>query len=88
MVDNSTIDSENCGGSTSGYGFGAQYGVRRASTRHDVYRTQFGSVSADEYVAPMISTQSRVDGNMARRLSRNSFFIPPQTFTRRATDGR
>ncbi|CAF4869916.1 unnamed protein product, partial [Rotaria magnacalcarata] len=64
----------------------AQYGVRRASDRTDAYRTQFGSLSADEYLTPMIQANQRNDGNIARRLSRNSFLIPPQNLIRRHTD--
>ena len=82
------IENESTAGSTTGYTYSAQYGVRRASTRADVYRTQFGSMTADEYLTPMINTQPRTDSNVARRLSRNSFFIPPQTFVRRTTDGK
>jgi hypothetical protein len=72
---------------TTGYTYAAQYGVRRASTRPDVYHTQFGSLSADEYLTPIIQANQRQDGNVARRLSRNSFLIPPQTFLRPGTDG-
>lgn len=72
----------------SGFTYSAQYGVRRASNRADVYRTQFGSVTADEYLTPMIQSSQRSDANIARRLSRNSFLIPPQTFVRRHTDGK
>jgi hypothetical protein len=86
MIDTSIIDNDTGGGSTTGFTYAAQYGVRRAS-RPDVYRTQFGSISADEYLTPMIQSAPRSEGNMARRLSRNSFLIPPQTFVRRATDG-
>jgi hypothetical protein len=75
------------GGASTGFTYTAQYGVRRASTRPDVYRTQFGSLTADEYLTPMIQGNQRYNGNVARRLSRNSFFIPPQTFVRRNTDG-
>lgn len=82
------IDAETGSTSAGGFTYTAQYGVRRASNRADVYRTQFGSVSADEYLTPMIQAHQRQDANIARRLSRNSFFIPPQTFARRATDGR
>lgn len=79
------VDAE----STSGYSFTAQYGVPRGSVRGEAYRTQFGSVSADAYVTPMISPSPRNNGNVARRLSRNSFLIPPQTFDRRHLfDGR
>jgi len=81
------IDAETGGASTTGYTYSAQYGVRRASIRPDVYRTQFGSLTADEYLTPMIQVNQRNDGNIARRLSRNSFLIPPQTFVRRGTDG-
>lgn len=81
------LDTE-AGGASSGFTYSAQYGVRRASTRPDVYRTQFGSMSADEYLTPMLHTAPRNDTNIARRLSRNSFLIPPQTFKRRNTDGR
>ncbi len=87
MLDTLTIDSEAGGASGIGFTYSAQYGVRRASSRPDVYRTQFGSISADEYLAPMIQPNQRHDGNVARRLSRNSFLIPPQTFVRRCTDG-
>ncbi len=80
------LDAET-GGATSGYTYSGQYGVRRASNRPDVYRTQFGSLSADEYLTPMLQAQPRTDHNIARRLSRNSFLIPPQTFKRRNTDG-
>jgi hypothetical protein len=85
MIDTSMIDPETGGPPTTGYSYTAQYGVRRASTRPDVYRTQFGSLSADEYLTPMIQSMPRTDGNIARRLSRNSFLIPPQTFVRRGT---
>jgi hypothetical protein len=82
------LDAETGGASSStGYTYTAQYGVRRASTRHDNYRTQFGSVSADEYLTPMLTQSHRNDGNIARRLSRNSFLIPRQTLVRRPTDG-
>lgn len=87
MLDTLVADAETGGASTTGYSYAAQYGVRRASTRPDVYRTQFGSISADEYLTPMIQPNQRTDGNIARRLSRNSFLIPPQTFVRRGTDG-
>lgn len=86
MLDTSTIDGETGGASTNGYSYAAQYGVRRASTR-DVFRTQFGSLSADEYLSPVIQSNQRNDGNVARRLSRNSFLIPPQTFVHRSPDG-
>ncbi|CAF1024663.1 unnamed protein product [Rotaria sp. Silwood1] len=87
MLDTSMLDAETGSASTTGFTYSAQYGVRRASDRADVYRTQFGSLSADEYLTPMIQTSQRNDGNVARRLSRYSFFIPPQTLVRRATDG-
>lgn len=87
MLDTSMLDAET-GGASSGFTYAAQYGVRRASTRPDVYRTQFGSMTADEYLTPMLHTAPRNDTNIARRLSRNSFLIPPQTFKRRNTDGR
>lgn len=80
------IDTET-GGASTGFTYTAQYGVRRASTRPDVYRTQFGSMTADEYLTPMLQPTPRNDTNIARRLSRNSFLIPPQTFKRRNTDG-
>ena len=86
MLDTSMLDSET-GGASSGFTYTAQYGIRRASTRPDNYRTQFGSMTADEYLTPMLHAPSRVDNNVARRLSRNSFLIPPQTFKRRNTDG-
>lgn len=82
------MDNETIGPLASAFTYSAQYGVRRASSRPDVYRTQFGSVSADEYLTPMLPASQRQDGNVARRLSRNSFFIPPQTFVRRTTDGK
>lgn len=85
MLDTSMLDAET-GGATTGYSYSGQYGVRRASTRPDVYRTQFGSMTADEYITPMLQAPQRTD-NVARRLSRNSFLIPPQTFKRRHTDG-
>lgn len=84
MHDTSMLDTE-IGGASSGFGYSAQYGVRRASTRPDVYRTQFGSITADEYLTPMLQPPQRTD-NVARRLSRNSFLIPPQTLKRRNTD--
>lgn len=87
MLDPSMIESESVSGSPSGFTYSAQYGVRRASMRPDAYRTQFGSITADEYLTPMIAAQAKPDLNVARRLSRNSFLIPPQTFVRRATDG-
>jgi hypothetical protein len=86
MLDTSLLDAET-GGASSGFTYSAQYGIRRASTRPDVYRTQFGSMSADEYLTPMLQPPQRNDTNIARRLSRNSFLIPPQTLVRRATDG-
>jgi len=86
MLDTSILDAET-GGASTGFTYTAQYGIRRASTRPDVYRTQFGSMSADEYITPMLHPPSRNDNNIARRLSRNSFLIPPQTFKRRNTDG-
>ena len=79
------LDSETGGASTAGFTYSSQYGIRRASTRPDVYRTQFGSISADDYLAPMIQQFPKVDSNVARRLSRNSFLIPRQTMVRRAT---
>ena len=85
MLDASMIENEI--GTGPGFSYSAQYGVRRASTRPDVYRTQFGSMSADEYLTPIPSSHRRSDGNIARRLSRNSFIIPPQAFLRRATEG-
>ena len=85
MHDTSLLDAET-GGASSGFTYSAQYGIRRQSTRPDVYRTQFGSMSADEYLTPMLQPPQR-DTNIARRLSRNSFLIPPQTLVRRATDG-
>ena len=87
MLDTSMLDAETGAASSSGFTYAAQYGVRRASTRPDVYRTQFGSISADEFLTPMLPSQPRNDGNVARRLSRNSFLIPPQTFVRQFTDG-
>lgn len=87
MLDTSMLDAETGGALSSGFTYAAQYGVRRASTRPDVYRTQFGSISADEYLTPMLPPNQRNDGNVARRLSRNSFLIPPQTFVRQFTDG-
>jgi len=86
MLDTSMLDAET-GGATTGFTYTAQYGVRRASTRPDVYRTQFGSMSADDYLTPMLQPPQRNDNNIARRLSRNSFLIPPQTLKRRNTDG-
>ncbi len=86
MHDTSMLDAET-GGASTGFTYTAQYGVRRASTRPDHYRTQFGSMSADEYITPMLHPPQRIDTNVARRLSRNSFLIPPQTFKRRNTDG-
>jgi hypothetical protein len=81
------LDAET-GGASTGYTYSAQYGVRRASTRPDVYRTQFGSMTADDYLTPILQPPSqRIDNNIARRLSRNSFLIPPQTLRRRNTDG-
>ncbi|CAF1323824.1 unnamed protein product [Rotaria sp. Silwood1] len=85
MLDASILDAET-GGASGAFTYTAQYGVRRASTRPDVYRTQFGSISADEYLTPMLQPPQRTDNNIARRLSRNSFLIPPQTFVRRITD--
>lgn len=87
MVDISMIDAETGSASTGGFSYAAQFGVRRDSNRHDVYRTQFGSISAAEYITPMVQTQFRNDGNVARRLSRNSFLIPPQIFVRPLADG-
>lgn len=89
MLDHSMLDAETGGASTSGFTYSAQYGVRRASNRTDNYRTQFGSMSADEYLTPMIQTNPRTttDTNVARRLSRNSFIIPPRLFLHRGTDG-
>ncbi|CAF0771074.1 unnamed protein product [Didymodactylos carnosus] len=66
-------------------GFTYTYGVRRAS-RPDVFRTQFGSLSAEEYITPLVQRSNNFDGNVARRLSRNSFLIPRQTLVRRPTD--
>jgi hypothetical protein len=86
MLDTSMLDAET-GGASTGFTYTSQYGIRRASTRPDVYRTQFGSMTADEYLTPMIHPPQRPDTNIARRLSRNSFLIPPQTFVRRNTDG-
>jgi hypothetical protein len=86
MLDTSMLDAET-GTASTGFTYSGQYGFRRASTRPDVYRTQFGSMSADEYLAPMLHPPQRTDTNVARRLSRNSFLIPPQTLVRRATDG-
>jgi hypothetical protein len=79
------LDAET-GGASTGFTYTAQYGVRRPSTRPDVYRTQFGSISADEYITPMLQP-NRNDGNIARRLSRNSFLIPHQTLVRHGQDG-
>jgi hypothetical protein len=87
MVETSIVDTQTAGGSSTGYTYTAQYGVRRPSTRTDVYRTQFGSISADEYLTPLTQVNQRHDGNIARRLSRNSFLIPHQTFVRADTDG-
>jgi len=87
MLETSIADVETGGESTPRFSYSAQYGVRRPSTRPDVYRTQFGSITADEYLTPMIQSNQRNDGNIARRLSRNSFLIPPQTLVRRGTDG-
>jgi hypothetical protein len=87
MLDRSILDAETGSAAATGYTYAAQYGVRRASIRPDVYRTQFGSMTADEYITPMIQLNQRTDGNIARRLSRNSFLIPPQTFVRRSTNG-
>ena len=87
MLDTSMLDAETGGASSTGYTYTGQYGVRRASTRPDVYRTQFGSISADEFLTPMLHTNQRNDGNIARRLSRNSFLIPPHTFARHIADG-
>ncbi len=86
MLDTSMLDAET-GGASSGFTYAAQYGVRRASTRPDVFRTQFGSLSADEYLTPMLQPPPRQDNNVARRLTRNSFLIPPQILKRRHTDG-
>jgi len=86
MLDTSVNDNELAGASTSGFTYSAQYGVRRASTR-DVFRTQFGSISADEYLEPMLQSNQRMEGNVARRLSRNSFLIPSQTFIRQTNEG-
>ncbi len=87
MHETSLLDAET-GGASTGFTYTAQYGVRRASTRPDVYRTQFGSMSADDYLTPMLQpAPQRNDTNIARRLSRNSFLIPPQAFKRRHTDG-
>ena len=89
MLDpSSMLESETGGASSSAFTYTAQYGVRRASTRPDVYRTQFGSMTADDLLTPMLSSQSRPDPNIARRLSRNSFLIPPQTLVRHVTDGK
>ena len=87
MLDTSLLDADNGGTPTTGYTYAAQYGVRRASNRTDVYRTQFGSMSAEDYLAPMMQTNQRTDGNVARRLSRYSFIIPPRLFVHRGTDG-
>jgi hypothetical protein len=87
MHEPSIIGSESGVGSGTGYTYSGQYGVRRASTRPDAYGTKFGSITADEYLTPMIHLNQRTSGNIARRLSRNSFLIPPQTFVRRATEG-
>jgi len=86
MVDTLMLDAET-GGASNGFNYTSQYGIRRASGRPDVFHTQFGSLSADEYLTPMLQPPQRTDTNIARRLSRNSFLIPPQTFVRRATDG-
>lgn len=84
MLDTSMLDAET-GGASSGFNYSSQYASRRASVN---YRTQFGSMSADEYLTPMLQVNQRTDTNVARRLSRNSFLIPPQTFVRRiTTDG-
>ncbi|CAF4817866.1 unnamed protein product [Rotaria socialis] len=85
MLDTSMLDTE-AGGVSGAFTYSAQYGVRRPSTYPDVYRTQFGSISADEYLTPMLQPLQRNDNNIARRLSRNSFLIPPQTLVRRNTD--
>ena len=82
----SMLDSET-GGAPGGFTYLAQYGVRRPSHRPDVYRTQFGSMSADEYLTPMLRLPQRDGTNIARHLSRNSFLIPPQTLARRMKDG-
>jgi hypothetical protein len=87
MLDTLLVDAEIGGASAGGFTYTAQYGVRRASNRTDVYRTEFGSMTAEEYLTPMIQTNQRTDGNVARRLSRNSFIIPPRLLARRTTDG-
>jgi len=87
MLDTLLLDTEIGGASASGFTYTAQYGVRRASNRTDVYRTEFGSMTAEEYLTPMIQPNQRTDGNVARRLSRNSFIIPPRLVARRTTDG-
>ncbi|CAF1398551.1 unnamed protein product [Adineta ricciae] len=88
MLDTAPLDADNGGAATSGFTYAAQYGVRRASNRADVYRTQFGSMSAEDYLTPMIPGNQRTDGNVARRLSRYSFIIPPRLFVHPVTDGR
>ncbi|CAF1187506.1 unnamed protein product [Adineta steineri] len=91
MHDTSFIDGEHGGGGamTTGYTYTAQYGVRRPSSRTDVFRTQFGSMTAEDYLTPMLpSSTQRIDGNVARRLSRYSFIIPPRLFVHRGTDER
>ncbi|CAF1399263.1 unnamed protein product [Adineta ricciae] len=86
MLDATLLDADNGGGTTSGFTYAAQYGVRRASNRADVYRTQFGSMSAEDYLTPMIPGTQRTDGNVARRLSRYSFIVPPRLFVHPVTD--
>ncbi|CAF0757622.1 unnamed protein product [Adineta ricciae] len=86
MLDTAPLDADNGGAATSGFTYAAQYGVRRASNRADVYRTQFGSMSAEDYLTPMIPGNQRTDGNVARRLSRYSFIIPPRLFVHPVTD--
>ena len=87
MLDTTPLDADSGSAGTSGFTYAAQYGVRRASNRADVYRTQFGSMSAEDYLTPMIPGTQRTDGNVARRLSRYSFIIPPRLFVHPVTDG-
>jgi hypothetical protein len=80
-------DAETASSTGASFTYMGQYGVRRPSTRPDVYHTQFGSMTADEYLSPIMHGGQRHDGNVARRLSRNSFIIPPQMFIRSGPDG-
>ena len=87
MLDTLVIDAETADASTSKFTCRGKYDIRRASLRDDAYRTQFGSLTTDEYLTPIIASNPRHDVNIARRLSRNSTLIPLQTLTHRVTDG-